>query len=378
MGAFFGGDRRPDFDVGDYLTKSREHVQLVISKSMAEQIRAASQSRFALDSEETNIPVCCIDRTSLADIQAQLEQLAPSLAGRTVIVCHEVFEDEITEFLSERIPSTPVFGFMEDFVPAVMAQTAGRLVRNARDGKALPPLPKQLVCVVATPRSGSSFLCDVLTDMGLGRPKEHLRDSTIAFLSAPYAFSRVKFFENFLRLSNVYGWASTKLITHFLYDFSQQIDPEPFFEVLRKHRVRVRPIFLDRRDRVAQTSSGDLASRRRIWHVRDTSDEQALLEAPEIRYVFRSMLGRYLNYQSQGAFLTALRSVAADRLDLYYEEDIGDVDKLVAKISAFLGTDPARFRPDISARRRKISDLIRSDNGERFAADFEALFGTAP
>jgi LPS sulfotransferase NodH len=292
------------------------------------------------------------------------------------VVASPANEAERLRTLRDEYPKLTFIGLAEHVVPALVAQAAHKIFEPC-PALVEPGAPLKLVIVFATPRSGSSYVCDVLEGMGIGRPKEHLRDTLIELFASSYRFDKSAAIRNFLRYSAKDGWVGTKLITHFVEDFVTTCglaDVAAAVEI----PIDIYPIFLDRQDRAMQAISGELAARRGVWHITDAESRQKFAEAAPVRYDFYSILKRYIGYSSQSAFLQAMRTIFERRLELIYETDVVEQSVLVDRLATFLGVDAMDSSFAKAEQRERIADGLNDQFQVAFANDFIKRFGSRP
>ncbi|MGD1918873.1 MAG: Stf0 family sulfotransferase, partial [Pleurocapsa sp.] len=130
--------------------------------------------------------------------------------------------------------------------------------------------PKTSYAIMTTPRSGSTYFCDLLTSTEIaGYPIEHLRlaNQELA-LNCDFDYFKLLFNLMHHRVSDnqVFG---TKIISHFLFE-------------LRKARPKFRNIFklidkyvlLVRQDKVAQAVSLVIAQKTAVWHIQKNNSQE--------------------------------------------------------------------------------------------------------
>lgn len=131
--------------------------------------------------------------------------------------------------------------------------------------------PKTSYAILTTPRSGSTYFCDLLSSTGIaGYPIEHLRlaNQELA-LNCDFDYFRLLFNLMQHRISDN-GVFGTKIISHFLFE-------------LRKAKPKFRNIFklidkyvlLVRKDKVAQAVSLVIAQKTAVWHIQKNELENA-------------------------------------------------------------------------------------------------------
>ncbi len=124
--------------------------------------------------------------------------------------------------------------------------------------------PRVSYAILTTPRSGSTFFCDLLGSTKIaGYPSEHLR--LAAQELAKYCnFDYLKLLHNLMEYritsNGVFG---TKFISHFLFELR---GTKPNFRQIFKSIDKY--ILLVRKDKVAQAVSLVLAQKTEIWHLR--------------------------------------------------------------------------------------------------------------
>jgi len=132
--------------------------------------------------------------------------------------------------------------------------------------------PTLSYAILTTPRSGSTFLCELLKSTKLaGHPKEHFRQPCIELAKAE-RFDCLKYLKTSMSLdmtrNSVFG---TKFISHFLIDFKNfnEVDFNYIIRSLFSKFIR-----LSRQDKIAQAVSAFVAKKTNIWHI--SSDEKYL------------------------------------------------------------------------------------------------------
>jgi len=123
--------------------------------------------------------------------------------------------------------------------------------------------------IIGTPRSGTEFLCKVLTSTGeAGFPEEHLRLES-QLLTRYCGFDCTRYLRMLMaRRTTPNGVFGTKIISHFLHE---HLSRSP---ALKRDLSQFRFVQVVRRDRVAQAISALLASKTGIWHVRNDSEKE--------------------------------------------------------------------------------------------------------
>lgn len=357
-----------DIDVVKFLNASAARLRLLCDPDFVADLYYARRDDKRAAPLEVPIDTLSIETMEMLHRQAMQPDGAP-----LYVVASPAGEARRLAQLREDYPELRFVGLAQDVVAALVAQAQHKVF----EPPAAEAAPVRLAVLFATPRSGSSYVCDLLEALGIGRPKEHLRDTLIELFASSYRFDKPAAIRNFLRFSAKGGWVGTKLITHFVSDFMDSCGLADVDQAL-DGRIEVFPIFLDRSDRSLQAISGELAARRGVWHVTDAASREKIGSLPEIRYNFHSVLKRYIGYGSQSAFLESLRSLFDRRLDLLYETDVLDNQRLRATICDFLGVSAQDRDFSKAESRERIANEVNDSFKHQFLEDFQRRFKRLP
>lgn len=296
--------------------------------------------------------------------------------GVLTLVADPANEEERLAKLRAAHPKARFAGLAGELLPALVARKPQHLV----SGEPLPARPTRAVILCATPRSGSSLLADLLSDLGCGELREHLRTGLIEALDSPYRFDRLAALDRFLRLAQVDGWFGTKLITHFIDDYLRRIGTLDGLAATFAG-VDAAWLTLDRADKTRQTVSGEIASRRGVWHLTHATKAPARAKvAAPATVSFPNLMARHLFYVQQSAVLGFLERHGRIRLRLGYETDLeaGALEPLAERLAAaLLLPRPAGPFRRASARQR-LADETSEAQAETYAAALERLFHGEP
>ena len=123
--------------------------------------------------------------------------------------------------------------------------------------------PKTSYAVLTTPRSGSTYFCELLSSTKIaGYPIEHLRAANQELtLNCNFNYFRLLYnlMQHRVTENGVFG---TKLISHFLFELKQA---KPKFRDIFKSIDKY--VLLVRKDKVAQAVSLVLAQKTNVWHI---------------------------------------------------------------------------------------------------------------
>lgn len=282
-------------------------------------------------------------------------------------------ESDRVKQLKGNFPQLQFYGLAEEFLPALLAKQIHRLPEiHALDlSKAL-----DVVLLFATPRSGSSLVGDVLTDLGVGNTAEHLRATLVECLGSAYKFNDKRALRIFLSLSSNNGWVGTKIISHFLMNYLEGPFNSMLFSGLAADGHRLHPIFLRRRNQVLQAVSGFLASKRGVWHVTDAKSKSKLGEKESVPYDFNALFRRFTAYRAQEAFLDSFSQSFPGALKLTYEDDCTDIEALAKRLSRHLALKRNATLQKAKTR-KKIASRLNDEMEASFRDDYRNLFGAS-
>lgn len=348
-----------------FLEKHRDRVLIYATPDFVTRLHYARRGKG--DTPPPGLPI----RVISVDEPDALTEGDMGKGGKVVIVADPAGEERRLAELRGRHPGRRFVGLAGDVFPALVARAAHTVLEDTP----LLPRPALGVILFASPRSGSSLVADVLSDMGLGDVREHLRGGVIEAMRDDYAFDRAAALEKFVRLAQKHGCFGTKIITHFFDDFVRGVgDLESCRRVFDGMQLAV--LTLDREDKVAQAVSGEIASRRGVWHITDAASEAAVRQTEKVRYQFSSLLSRYLFYRQQSELIAFLGTACSARLALSYEQDVeaGDLETLARKLGTALLLDGRDWTFKRALSRKRIADESSAELAEKFSRDFAAHF----
>jgi|KBSSwiStaDraftv2_1062776.scaffolds.fasta_scaffold96360_1 LPS sulfotransferase NodH len=356
----------------DLLENNKHRITLLTSAAFLSKLHYVERERSAEKPYSFRVQLI----SGYGAIFGNLTKAHEEGSDHTYVVADSEDEPSRLEAFREQYPRLNFRGLGADVFPALVARAHDRVFK---------PIPTTLqahtaTLVFATPRSGSSLLADIVQDVGGGqRVIEHLRKDVLNVLSSGYVFDLKTALRNFINFSTVDGYFGTKLITAFLSQYlTNQRTLESVAEVVRD--VRVRAIFLDREDRVAQTISGYLASRRGLWHVTSEAEQQRLQSAAKQRLDFGTAVARYFEYENESGALNALKHLYPGALELSYEKDIIDPDlpALAARVARYIGVEAPPGALKTSESRQRIANDENDRLADAFTKRFREVFGIEP
>ncbi|MGF1591048.1 MAG: Stf0 family sulfotransferase [Pleurocapsa sp.] len=197
--------------------------------------------------------------------------------------------------------------------------------------------PQKSYAILTTPRSGSTYLCELLDSTKIaGHPSEHLRLAAQE-LSRYCSFNYLKLLANLMEYritdNGVFG---TKLISHFLFEF-QKTKPNfsQIFQSIDKF------ILLIRKDKLAQAVSLVLAQQTEIWHLRhDTKNPnyQSKLENIKIDNVLLDNVAQKYDFiiKQEARLKQVLAKHQIEPFEIIYEDILVDPQLQINRILDFL------------------------------------------
>jgi LPS sulfotransferase NodH len=303
------------------------------------------------------------------DPQSSVDELPPDLSGdlsRPIWVFSPTSEETLVRRLRARLQRA-VWGVYADVYGVA---STGPL--------ALPALSDRgeidAYAIICTPRSGSSFLCELLSSNGAGLPKEHLRPPVIDMLrSAPSEIRLSNFLDTIVRHGQKNGVFGTKVIWHFARAAAEHVDLS-FIEEAAGTFKSFRVIYLHRKDKLLQALSNERAQQTRIYHVRD-DNIYSKMKKSNFDYDYDNIhdqVCRIKRYEYElSNFLKTLRY---DILTVNYENLCGDAHSEISRILNFLNL-PINV-VELDTRIRKIGSSEMDKLARRFCDDFERKSGS--
>ena len=207
--------------------------------------------------------------------------------------------------------------------------------------------PKTSYAVLTTPRSGSTYFCDLLSSTEVaGYPIEHLRlaNQELA-LNCDFDYFKLLFNLMQHRVSNN-GVFGTKIISHFLFEL-RKAKPQfrNIFQLIDKY------ILLVRKDKVAQAVSLVIAQKTAVWHLqknsgREDSGDRTYKSSLEKIIINDELLAevkqKHQFIQNQENRLRHMLEVnQIQPLEITYESIVEDAQMQVSKVLNFIGVLPS-------------------------------------
>lgn len=231
------------------------------------------------------------------------------------------------------------------------------------------PEPRSPYLIAMTPRSGSSHLCDVLSNSGkLGRPGEMLSREFIPEIvkSAP-GRDADEYLRQVMKVIRTPNGVSGLKASWFQFDDFRRAMKDP--SALLKFRF----IHLTRRDLAAQAVSLYRATATNVFHTNVDHPPEALGQLAALEYDFEKILHwhDHIAAQERGwqAYFDENRIYP---LAISYEDIERDVVAVSRRIAGFIGRPHAAKGVVADSKFRKLGERQNIEWSARFALDLDA------
>lgn len=232
-------------------------------------------------------------------------------------------------------PNMGVFGVLQHVIPS-LATDKTRPLWKAGSAE----LPQHRFAVVCTPRTGSTFLCELLQAGGLGAPKEHLRAPLVHVLHADHV-NHEQIYELVMQQGTVDGVFGTKIISHFLFDAFGEENAADRLQCLADRGFKFVRL---RRDEVEQALSKYVSKHSGVWHERGEVSAKAQERMAKVGYDFDELCETYDKARREDRALDAAMAQLAPELVLEqrYDSVVAEPLKALSACAQFLGL-PAKL-----------------------------------
>lgn len=241
-------------------------------------------------------------------------------------------------------------------------------------------MPGYILC--ATPRSGTTLLCALLTASGVaGVPRSYFRRESRAGLRSELGVQGSGFgpFLDAVRRAGTQGgrfglrlMAETR--NELLAELRGLYGPAPDGALLDRALGSMRYIHLSRQDIVAQAISRLRAEQSGLWHRWDGGGEVLAPTRPGGEVydgpALADHLRRLRDWDAGWQNWFAAHHITP--LSLTYEGLAADPQASLAQVLAFVGADPA-LAADVAVSNRKLADATSADWAARFRAEHPDL-----
>jgi len=329
-GFFFGELFRPkgNFGLINFLAKRAREIRLVVPASATRHLA-------------TEIP---------CPIATLPEVLARRPNEFNLLVHVQANERRVIAELRRQYPDKRILSLTHDILP-VLSGRGDPLADRLAMPTAAAPVKYAIVC---PPRSGSTWLCEMLTSCGIGAPREHLRPNVIRLMRCT-RLRPIRYMTRVLASGARNGVFGTKLVTDLVEEW---LDTDLRLAGLSRRLAAegFAVVTLKRRDRVAQAVSFYFARWSRVGHARDLRQLEGIDRA-KVAYDYRQIdaMHRFFARQEELADRIA-RAMAPSALHLDYEDVERDPAAAVRQIARHIGAAPPSRAP--RSKMIKISGQI--------------------
>jgi len=227
--------------------------------------------------------------------------------------------------------------------------------------------PRSRYIIAMTPRSGSSYLCDVMTKTRrFGAPGEFLNKNFLPkILTAIPADNANDYLHRvFIKKKTPNGLSGLKTSW---FQFEEFLSEFTDTEYLKKTRF----IYLRRRDVIMQAISLYKATKTDVFHTNVEHGEEQINALKALEYDFKGIerWRQHILRQEQG-WDNYFYQNRIFPLNLFYEEIEQDILRLMKRVATFVAVDPNNVQmPDEASVFRKVRDQRNMEWAERFAKD---------
>ena len=248
-----------------------------------------------------------------------------------VFVHHPKDEKHIVKTISQKQSKLNVYSIQTDIIPMLLANLkTPKDLNQAKESKH----PSTKYVIFSTPRSGSTWLCNLLQQVGLGRPKEHLR-YPIVYMWQNKTFRPAAFMNTLLHCGQHNGVFGTKIISHFLITAFPNLTAQQLLLHWLK-RADFKFIYLERQDKVAQAISVYFAKNLERWHIRQNVDQSTSIS--KLPYNHTEILKYYNDLIREEEILKQLfNKFSQSVLNVIYEELNTGFNQQFERITNYLG-----------------------------------------
>lgn len=307
-----------------------------------------------------------------ADHLPELQNLVPQLEQyQAIIVVSLTKEANLLSAIKaelEPLVNVPILGLFSDiFINLLCHQPLLQPLVKARQK------PTTSYAILTTPRSGSTYLCELLQSTQIaGHPSEHLRLAAQE-LALYCNFNYLTLLEHLItyRISDN-GVFGTKIISHFLFELQKaKLDFKQIFQSIERF------ILLVRKDKLAQAVSLVVAQKTAVWHLhhhhqgKKDSDYQSKLENIEIdRALLDDVEQKYNFINKQEARLKQLlANQQIEPLIVVYEDILDNAEQQIERIIDFLAiAKPADYQMQINSGIKRMPSRISQEIMEQYQA----------
>lgn len=282
----------------------------------------------------------------------------PLLRETQPILVLDPDEERIANQLKALKPPRTVFRFADDAFPSLATQ---RRVDGARTAP-----PKRHYAVFCTPRSGSTYLCDLLATNGAGKPREHIRRAARLLRLSGQCPQR--FLDRIISFDDGGETFGTKFISEFLIGSGLLDDGAAFSAYLGRRNFRLIRLL---RDNSEQAVSQYLAQALKHWHARSDA-ERAELKArqSEVEYDFSKIFQIFSELQRHDVHLSKfLSDLSLPLIEIKYADLCDRPREVLGEVLEHVGCQVSEVTLHATQVVRKLDDHVSRQFRARFLQD---------
>ncbi|ELS04415.1 hypothetical protein Xen7305DRAFT_00041480 [Xenococcus sp. PCC 7305] len=294
------------------------------------------------------------------------------LAKYTIIVAsasdEHVVHEQVTESIAGKNINIQIVKLFSDILVNILSnqdkilQTADVTFRE----------PSLSYAIISGPRSGSTFLCNLLESTGLaGFPAEKLRDHA-AVLARNCGFDHIRYLQTVMTRTTtpnrVFG---TKIISHFLPSYRRRdLNIDTF---LNKYFSKY--IFLIRENKVAQAVSIFIAQKTQIYHISNKLEQQKYQEKIDeisLDDIDLNEINKRYNFlcQQEKYLENFCRDNGIEPLMVKYEDLARDPHKYISDILTYLGIDNQKIDLNIRTNLKQTKSDLSNQIIQKFKENY--------
>jgi LPS sulfotransferase NodH len=230
------------------------------------------------------------------------------------------------------------------------------------------PEPRSRFLIAITPRSGSSYLCDVMTKIKLfGVPGEMINQQFIPeIIKKIPGRTAEEYIRNVIRCRKTKNGISGLKASWFQFrGFTETMDDHSYMSGFKY-------IYLTRRDLSAQAISLYKATETSVFHTNVQHSEEAITKLRSLEYDYEKIKEWYVHIDRQEkGWQKYFFKNRIFPLCITYEEIDDDVFGVIKRIATFVGVDPNNVRmPEESSVFERIRDQRNVEWAHRFSLEY--------
>jgi trehalose 2-sulfotransferase len=230
------------------------------------------------------------------------------------------------------------------------------------------PEPRSRFLIAITPRSGSSYLCDVMTKIKLfGVPGEMINQQFIPeIIKKIPGRTAEEYIRNVIRCRKTKNGISGLKASWFQFrGFTETMDDHSYMSGFKY-------IYLTRRDLAAQAISLYKATETSVFHTNVQHSEEAITKLRSLEYDYEKIKEWYVHIDRQEkGWQKYFFKNRIFPLCITYEEIDDNVFGVIKRIATFVGVDPNNVRmPEESSVFERIRDQRNVEWAHRFSLEY--------